>query len=496
MVLALAAGAVWFALSTLLLARPFPQSLAVTIGVVLLDVVVVVAVAHSWDIPSAVTVGVASVVALDWYFIPPTHKETFPDSRNALALVAYLLMASLLGQLAVRARRRAVLAEGARVELEGEQGAVRRVATLVARETAPADVFAAITEEGGRLIGADLTTMVRYEPDGMATVVAAWSTSAQLLPVGTRLNLEGSNVPALVRDTGRPARIDSLDGASGSLAATLRDLGVRSSTGTPIVVAGTVWGAMVAESRSAVSPAGSEQRLEQFTELAATAVANAEARTELTASRRRIVAAADGARRHIERDLHDGVQQRLVALALRLRLAKDIAGDGTDVRPQLSEIEEGLVGTVDELRELSHGIHPAILSEGGLRPALATLARRSALPVELDVRGDLGRLPEAVEVGTYYVVSEALNNVAKHAQASAVSVSVLSRRPSAHARCPRRRRRRRGRQQGHWLGRARGPRACPWWSARNVEPTSRRDDASSQPADRAGYVSERRRGRS
>jgi signal transduction histidine kinase len=424
MALAFAVGAGWFALSTVLLAKRLPDSLVVTVGVVVLDVLVVLAIARYWDIPYAVTVGVASVVALDWYYIPPTHPETAPDARNSVALAAYLLMAALLGELAVRARRRAVLSEGARSALAGEQAALRRVATLVARETAPADVFAAVTEEVGRLLSIDITTMLRYETDATATVVATWSDSGRLIPVGTRLSLEGENVAKSVLRTGRPARIDASESASGPLAETLRELGIRSSAGSPIVVAGTVWGVMVAASRLGERiAAGTEARLGEFTELAATAVANAQTRTELTASRTRIVAAADEARRNIERDLHDGVQQRLVSLALGLRLVTDDANEGTDIRPQLSQIEEGLIGAVDDLRELSHGIHPAILAEGGLRPALATLARRCTVPVELSIRGP-DRLPEPTEVGVYYVVSEALTNVAKHAQASIVHVAL------------------------------------------------------------------------
>jgi signal transduction histidine kinase len=265
--------------------------------------------------------------------------------------------------------------------------------------------------------------MLRYETDWTATVVAAWSEFHRLVPVGTRVNLDGDNAAGAVRRTGGPARTDNFENASGPLAATLRELGIRSAAGSPITVAGSVWGVMVASSTSKPIPAGTEARLGEFTELAATAVANAQTRTELTASRARIVAAGDQARRKIERDLHDGVQQRLVSLALNLRLASDVASDGTDIRPQLSQIEEGLVSAVDDLRELSRGIHPAVLSEGGLRPALASLARRSAVPVELSIHG-VDRLPEPIEVGVYYVVSEALTNVAKHAQASVVEVTL------------------------------------------------------------------------
>ena len=425
MALAFAVGAAWFALSTGIVASPLPDSVVVTAAVLALDVLVVLAVARYWDIPYAVTVGVASVVALDWYYLPPTHPATVPDARNSLALAAYLLMAALLGELAVRARRNAIRSEVARVELAGEQAALRRVATLVARETPPEQVFASVTDEVGKLLGVEIATMLRYETDGTATVVAARSSNShRFIPVGTRVGLEGDNVAAAVQHSGRPTRVDDFAHRPGALAARMRDLGVRSSAGSPISVAGHVWGVMVAASTSAEPlPAGIETRLGEFTELTATAVANAQTRSELTASRARIVAAADEARRHIERDLHDGVQQRLVSLALGVRLASDVAGDPEDIRPQLGVIEEGLLGAVEDLRELSHGIHPAILSEGGLRPALATLARRSQIPVELSVSVP-DRLPAPIEVGLYYVVSETLTNVVKHAHASALRVEL------------------------------------------------------------------------
>ncbi len=424
-VIAVAAGAVWFALSALLLDTSLPHSVILLLAVIVLDVFVVLAVAHFWGIAPAVTVGVASVVALDWYYIPPTHSSTIPNAENLVALAAYLVTGALLGELAVTARRRADVSEDARSELAGEQAALRRVATLVAREASPAEVFAAVAEEVGRLLSIDITTMLRYEADGTATVVAAWSGSSRHIQVGARLRLEGDNVAAIVLRTGRPARIDNFATTSGALAELLRGLGVRSAAGGPITVDGRLWGAMVASSVSTEPIAsGIESRLGEFTELAATAVANADTRSELKASRARIVASGDEARRHIERDLHDGVQQRLVSLALQLRSAEDLVhGSPDDLRPSLSHIEEGLVEALDDLREISHGIHPAILSEGGLRPALSRLARRSAVPVELDIRG-LDRLPEPVEVCVYYVVSEALANVVKHARASVVRVEL------------------------------------------------------------------------
>jgi signal transduction histidine kinase len=434
--LAFLCGAVWFAVSAVLVGSLLPHSPAVVVGVAALDVAVVLAAAHFWGIAYAVPVGVASVVALDWHYIPPTHRDLVPDAQNAATLALYLVTAVLLGELAVLARRRADVSEGARVQLADEQAALRRVATLVAQETPPSEVFAAVTAEVGKLLSIDVAAMWRYETDGAATVVAAWSRTGRNLAVGTRLGLGGDNVAEKVRQTAQPARKDDFTSYSGPLAERLRDLGVRSSAGSPIIVDGRLWGVMVGASQSADNPIplGTEFRIGEFTELAATAVANAEARAELTASRTRLVAAGDQARRRIERDLHDGVQQRLVSLALDLTVAQELADGGEgELRDHLARVRGGLVEAVDDLRELSHGIHPAVLSEGGLRPALSALARRSGMPVVVEVHG-VERLPEPVEVGIYYVVSEAITNAIKHAQASVVEVDVEAENGTARLR--------------------------------------------------------------
>jgi len=244
------------------------------------------------------------------------------------------------------------------------------------------------------------------------------------VPVGDRFSLEGDSLGAMVLRTRRAARIDYGD-AAGSTAARIRDLGIRSGVGAPIVVEARLWGvAMVGWSRSEPLPPDTEARVANFADLVATAIANAETRAELTASRARIVAAADDARRHFERDLHDGAQQRLVSLGLKLRTAEALVPpDLHQLNEQISDVVMGLAGVSEELREISRGIHPAILSKGGLCPALKALGRRSAVPVQLDLAVE-GRLPETAEVAAYYVVAEALTNVAKHAQASEVSVSV------------------------------------------------------------------------
>jgi signal transduction histidine kinase len=223
-------------------------------------------------------------------------------------------------------------------------------------------------------------------------------------------------------------RVDSFAQASGPIAHEARELGIRSSVGCPVVVAGRLWGVIAASSRSDEPfPAQTESQMAEFTELVATAIANAENEAELRASRARIVAAADLSRRRIERDLHDGVQQRVVSLALRLRAAASRIPSGLDeVEEELAQVGTGFGDLLEDLREISRGLHPAILAEGGLEPALKTLARRSPIPVDVDVQV-VGRLPDRFEVAAYYAVSEVLTNAAKHSQASIVRVKVQAR---------------------------------------------------------------------
>jgi len=306
-----------------------------------------------------------------------------------------------------------------------EQAALRRVATLVAQAVSPSVVFEAVTREVGLLCDADLARMERYEEDEAVTGVAAWSRVPVELAVGTRFNLDGLSIARGVRQRGGPVRVDSFGEDTGAIAREAQAVGIRSSVGCPIVVAGRLWGVIAASTkREEPFPANTEAQIARFTELVGTAIANAESRAELAASRARVVAAADETRRRLERDLHDGAQQRLVSLALRLRAtATTIPPDLREVHHELAGVGSELDETLGDLRELSRGIHPAILSEGGLGPALRTLARRSSVPVQLQV-GTEARLPERVEVTAYYVVSEALTNVAKHANASAVEVDV------------------------------------------------------------------------
>jgi len=317
----------------------------------------------------------------------------------------------------------------ARVELgrfAEEQAALRRVATLVARGVSAEEVFATVAEEVGGVLGVDYTAMSRYEPDGARTVVAVWARSGSpVVPVGTREMLGGPNVPTQVFETGRPARIDRYGDDTGPAAAAAVAAGVRSAVGVPIRVEGQLWGLMnVYSTQQDPLPESAERRLAGFTELVATAVANAEARAALTASRARIVATADATRRRIEQDLHGRAQQRLASLALQLRTAQATVPPGArELAGQLDRAATGVGEVLEELREIARGIHPAVLAQGGLRPALTVLARRFAGPVRLDVRVS-GRLPEQVELAAYHVVSEALANTVKHAAASDVHIYV------------------------------------------------------------------------
>ncbi len=310
--------------------------------------------------------------------------------------------------------------------LADEQAALRRVATTVASEAEQERVFAVVTEEVGRLLGGQTSNMVRYEPDEAAVVVGAWSTgAARSVPVGTRITLDGPTVAARILRSGRPERLDSYEGVTGSTVELLRRLGFRSAVGAPIALDARLWGAvMVSSLEDEPFPPRSEQRIADFAELVALALANAHAREELAASRARIVQAGDAERRRIERNLHDGAQQRLVSLLLTLRLCDaKLARDDPDAPELLRRAIAELSDALAELRELARGIHPAILTDRGLVPALELLAGRTSIPVAISVTGDL-RLPRPVEAAAYYLVAEALTNTTKHARASAARVHV------------------------------------------------------------------------
>ncbi|MGW7380635.1 sensor histidine kinase [Streptomyces sp. NPDC054794] len=390
-----------------------------------LYLLVVLVVAMVWGTVLAVVTSVLSVVAYLYLFARPYGFEN-ADSQTAVALAAFLVTAVVVGRLAARLRHAALVS----AQLSREQSALRRIATLVARSAQPSRVYEAVTREVGLLYGADLACMERYEADGSVRSVATWSRRSGPGPpsVGTRPALDGLDVAREVRRTCDSVRVEDFRYVTGSIAREARALGIRSSVACPILVAGRVWGVIVTAKKSDDPfPANTEAQIAAFTDLVAIAIENAEANAELAASRARIVTAADGARRRIEHDLHDGVQQRLVTLLIRLNNAETTVPsdlDGLDgLRTELHDVAGGLRDAFDELREVARGIHPAILAQGGLAPALKALARRSAIPVELDVHVE-ERLSEPVEVSAYYVVSEALTNAVKHAQATVVTVRV------------------------------------------------------------------------
>jgi PAS domain S-box-containing protein len=303
-------------------------------------------------------------------------------------------------------------------ELAEEQAALLRVATLVAEGARPDDVFAAVTKEVAQLLDVPMVEMVRYDSERSATTVADWGPVPY--PPGTPMPIEGPSVTRLVLDTGRPARIDDYDVLSGTLAELSRELGIRSAVGVPILVEGQVWGAIMPASTDLPLPADTEVRLAHFTELISTAISNAATRAELIASRARIVAAGDEARRRLERNLHDGTQQRLVALGLDIEALKSKYAL-SPMKDELNRLQHDLDSVLEDIREISHGLHPALLSQAGLKSAIKALARRSPGRVELDLAVDQ-RLPASIEIAAYYVVSEALANSAKHAAASLVRV--------------------------------------------------------------------------
>jgi signal transduction histidine kinase len=309
--------------------------------------------------------------------------------------------------------------------LAEEQAALRRVATLVARQAAADDIFIAVAEEVARLIRADLGGVARYEPDGSLALVAGWSEGRMLMPLGRQTTVDGEYGVSIMLRSGLPVRTTNYEDLPGPLAALLQERGIRSTVGAPIVVDGRVWGTIGASStKPEPFPDDTEARLLGFAQLVATAISNTVSRAQLAASRARVVAAADETRRRIERDLHDGIQQRLVSLGLELQAVEEaVPADRVELKKELARVADGLNDALDDLRELARGIHPAILSEGGLAPALKALARRSVVPVELDVAIDAG-LAERVEVASYFVVSEALANAAKHARASVARVYV------------------------------------------------------------------------
>ena len=307
-------------------------------------------------------------------------------------------------------------------QLVEEQAALRRVATLVAEGAPPTTVFDAVAAEMEALLGADRVSLSRYEPGAEITVLAHRGSGAELVPSGSRLSHEGDNVQEIVRRTERPARMENFEEAHGSIAEVQRTMGVRVVVATPVVVDARVWGVIGASWVGEESPpAETEERMAKFAKLLETAIANADSRDQLTASRARLVTEGDEARRRVVRDLHDGAQQRLVHSIVTLKLAQQALrqkdGEAESlVAEALEQVEQGNA----ELRELAQGILPAVLTRGGLPAALDAIVARLDLPVHVDVPAE--RFPAEIESSAYFIVAEALTNVVKHAQAGRVEV--------------------------------------------------------------------------
>ena len=308
--------------------------------------------------------------------------------------------------------------------LAEEQAALRRLATAVAQDVPPAEIFTAVAQEIRPLIGADDAAVARFEPDRSATIVAGLGQWVDVLGSERRVELDDSLAITQVFRTGGSVRMDGRDytKAPGPLAEYLHRVGNRSTVASPIIVEGRLWGAMVASTAREPLPRDTEERMANFTELVAIVIANAESRAELTASRARVVAAADEARRRIRRDLHDGAQQRMVSAVMTLKLARQELGDATG--PAVELLDEALAHAQAanvELRELAHGVLPAALSSGGLRGGIDALVARVRLPVAVEVTAE--RLPAALEATAYFIVAEAVTNAVRHARASSVQVA-------------------------------------------------------------------------
>lgn len=381
----------------------------------------VLVISAGWGIWPALATSVAST-AVYVYFHMLNHGALFPMYAQDVAAISIFVPVALLTNLLVgQARLRAADAAA----LAAQQAALRRVATLVARGSPPEAVYPIAVDELAGGLGIDHVGLLRYDADATAVVLASRDPNGTAkFTIGERLPLEPGTLLARIAETAAPAHIDDYTGLAGTTAARVRGIGLRSAAGAPVTVDGRVRALLVVGStRRATFDADLEDRVGDFADLVATAIANAETRAALTASRARIVTAADQARRRFERDLHDGAQQRVVSLSLALRAVQaSVPGEAPDLIDQLDRVIAGISALSTELQELSRGMHPAVLSRGGLGAAMRALARRSPIPVDLAV--DLGDpVPETVGVAAYYLLAEALTNAAKHSHATVVEVA-------------------------------------------------------------------------
>jgi signal transduction histidine kinase len=374
---------------------------------------------------AARTTGTRSVVAAPilvegrlWGAIVAAKRRTVPfpaQTEERLGQFTELMATAI-----ANAEARAELAR-----LVDEQAALRRVATLVAEGPAPIELFDAVTVEMVRALGADGVTLARFEPDEEILLVADHGRNTFNFPLGSRVEYRVGSVSEIVRRTGRPGRVEYAEDDMRSKLATKSP--ARVGVGAPVVVDGRLWGVMVARwGDDEPPPPDAEARMERFGQLLGTAIANADGRNQLIASRARLVAAADDARRRVVQDLHDGAQQRLVHTIITLKmLERALRHGGVDIAPLVHEaLEQAEQGIVD-LRELAHGILPAALTRGGLRDGVEAVVQRLDFPVRLTVVDE--RFDEEIEATAYFLVAEALTNVVKHAGAGYATVSATAR---------------------------------------------------------------------
>ena len=343
-----------------------------------------------------------------------THGEPLPPETEVRLGQFTELMATAIANAEARAE----------VErLAAEQAALRRVAMLVAEGGSPGAVLDAVAAETERALGSDGAMLLRYEPDEEVTVVARRLPNPRALPPGTRFSHEGHSVSSMVRRTGRPARIEDYRRVGGSSADLARAAEQNSAVGAPIVVDGRLWGVIAVSWGGERSPPDdTEERMARFAQLLDTAIANADSRDQLTASRARLLTAGDEARRRVVRDLHDGAQQRLVHAIVTLKLAqRAVRNNDGDVESLLREALEHAEQGNRELRDLAHGILPPRLTRGGLRAGVDAVVERVELPVQVDVPDE--RYPAEIEATAYFIVAEALTNVVKHSHARAAKVT-------------------------------------------------------------------------
>jgi PAS domain S-box-containing protein len=358
-----------------------------------------------------------------------SHATLPPDTEQRIESFCELVATAIAN---AQSRTELAASEARARALANEQAALRRVATLVAQGASPDEVFSAVAHEVAGIVDIPVVAVNRYEADGTFTILGIAGETT--FTVGARWPIEQEGIAGMILATGRPSHRDDYSRMSGQLGEAVREDLVVSTLGVPIVVEGSVWGFMIAAGKPGRPiPADTEERLARFTELVATAVSNATTRSELIASRARIVAAGDEAKRRIERNLHDGTQQRLIALGLDLQTVREsIPADQQDAQSGLERIGHELEAVLEDVRELSHGLHPALLSQAGLGRSLRALARKSPIPVELEV--SVGERPsESTETAVYYVISEALANAAKHSRASRISVALTTSRSEIRA---------------------------------------------------------------